>query len=741
VGTGSATSLTLTGPTGTTTGGAISLANGSTLTLTGNTIASITNNIISRGGTLVLDNSAGNPTSGQRITSAGGVTLAGGGSTIEFRGASVGTTFNGLTGALGAAGSGDTYLRTVQNVTGALAVSFASISRGNTSGLHYFENIGAGFVGDAGKPTVTFTMAPTTRQGVISTSSTTTIPYAIVSSRSTATSNDVTGRWANYNSGVVASTTTAFTGTNFGGATAGTNVLYNANAAGTVNHSGTNQLASVVFEPSVSGVTYNIGSGNEINTLGILVSGTQDMTISGGSLFTTSGNSTRSLLVLNPTTTLFTDSNILTAGNGPTTTGGQGFVVLNGTANQVASTTSANLNLGGGTLRVNSTNLDLTTTTAPIVRFRGGVLEYDVTSANFTFNRALGTAAGQVNFTSNAGDSSSTNTGSGGFSAFSSTTVGNALTVNIGGAAATLNWNDTTQLFVSTGYALKFGSTKSNATVVFQNGLGLDGTGTFSSGYQAREVNVTRGIGTVDDRTRLTGVISGGDSTDFVKTGNGTLELVASANLYSGNTLVQGGTLLATGGTSATGTGNVFVSNTGTLAGEGTIAPSIGNSVNVVNGGTIRAGSLDGAGKLIVSGNVNIGSGGTLSTKITSGTANLIEITGANAFTFDPNAKVLIDGNNFAFSPATTYTYTIATSGTSTAGLSVTNQSLFSFTNFANSGDYTYSLSGNAAGAVILTFTPVPEPGTMVALGAAGLGLLGAIRRYHLRKGAVDLAA
>ena len=156
---------------------------------------------------------------------------------------------------------------------------------------------------------------------------------------------------------------------------------------------------------------------------------------------------------------------------------------------------------------------------------------------------------------------------------------------------------------------------------------------------------------------------------------------------------------------------------------------TVGGATTVGNNGTIRGGDVTGVGTLTLAGSLTIGSGGTLSTKIasTSATANLLAATGA--FTFDTNGRVLIDGSNVTFDPATSYSFTIATSGTSTAGLNVTNQSAFSFANFANPSAFTFSLTGSTGGAVSLNFTPVPEPGLLLAVSVAGLGLAGWFRR------------
>jgi fibronectin-binding autotransporter adhesin len=734
LGNGTVNSLILAGPTGTTIGGALQIGNNSRLVLSGNTVATATNNVIMRGGTLVLDNSAGNPTS-QRMTTSGGVTLAGGGSTIEFRGAASGTAFNGFTGALGSAGSGDTTLRTVQTSGGSLNVSFASMSRVNTSGLHYFENIGTGFVGDSGAPTVTFTTAPTTRQGVISTSATTTIPYAMVTNRATPTGT-VTGRWANYNSGVVASSVSAFTG-DFSGATAGSNILFNANSAGTVTQAGTgNQLATVVFEAGASGITYDLGT-NQLNTLAVAVSGANDITVTGGSLFSTGTAGTRALVVLNSTTSLFTNSN-LAANNSPLTIGGQGFTILTGTANQIGWTAAQNLNLAGGVLRVNTSNFITTNAT---VRFRGGVLEYDVSGGNATFNLALGTGANNVNWTSNAGDAASTNVGSGGFSAFS-TVPANTLTVNLGGAGADVVWNDTgASLFVTNNNALKFGSLKSNATVVFQNGINLGATSTVP---QAREINVTLGVGNLEDRTQLTGVISGTALHSLVKTGTGVLEL-SGTNTYLGSTVVMGGTLNVNGNQSAA-TGALVVNNTATLGGTGTV----GGSTLVASGGTIRGGATT-ATTTLTTGNVTVANGGAIFANLGATTVSSKLALGTNTLDLKTGSVLRLDDvSGFSVTAAGTWNIAELTSGTTLQldAAGVADGFLFgSYTNGSNSGPVNIDVSAlptlaatdvlelrRSGNNLVLTFVPVPEPALLFGLAVGLLGAGAAVRKKFFNR-------
>ena len=562
LGDGTDPSLNLSG-IGAPVGGLITISSDSTITLTGNTIAENTNEntnlgngttsgpLFIRGGTLVLDNSAGNPSS-QRLTTAGGIDFIGGNSTLELLGSPSGSAFTGMTGGL-SAGTGDGYLQLV-SAGGSLSADFSTIGRSVPAGFLYVENVGSGFVGNAGDPTVTANNAPNVRQGVMSTSSSATIPWAMVTNQANS-SSAITGRWATYSSGIVAASTTAFTG-DFSSAASGSNILFDPTLAGTVNQAtSTNQLATVLFEPAVAGVTYNVGDGNQIDTYGVALSGSNSMTVTGGSLIDTSTDAgTRSVIVLDPRASLYTSSDLGNSQgisyNSAVDIGGQGFVVLTGASNQVSFSQTQNINLNGGVLRVTTANFNPSNAD---VCFRGGVLEYDVSGGSASFNLAIGAGADQVNWGStsqaSAGENNTTNCGSGGFSAYSGpgNGNGNTLTVNLGGSAAQINWDDPG--FVAGLYALKFGSADSNSTVIFENPIDLDysaastpatGAGT----YETREINVTKGVGNPADKTIMAGTISGSAGFDLVKTGTGVLELDA-ANNYAGGTTVAGGVLEA----------------------------------------------------------------------------------------------------------------------------------------------------------------------------------------------------
>jgi fibronectin-binding autotransporter adhesin len=139
-----------------------------------------------------------------------------------------------------------------------------------------------------------------------------------------------------------------------------------------------------------------------------------------------------------------------------------------------------------------------------------------------TFSRALGTGAGQVQWT-----------GDGGFSA-----NGGKLTVSISNSGSPLVWNNRgnslgTPGFVADGNVLTFGSPTANAQVELTNSIDLNG--------KTRQIDVTAGLG--GDSAKLSGnILDSQTGAGLLKTGAGNLVLSGS-NTYNGGTTVLGGTL------------------------------------------------------------------------------------------------------------------------------------------------------------------------------------------------------
>lgn len=514
-------------------------------------------------------------------------------------------------------------------------------------------------------------------------------------------------------------------------------------------------------------LTFALAAGNNINLGAIVLAGSRDYTITrntsngntGMSLTGTGGIDHRNITVLDRNATLTLNIPIAFAAGGDVVKYGDGILDLTadmsgagfigGTASQT------NLYVSGGVLRVNvGPNGSLPAASGQSVRFRGGVLEIaggDLNGTAADFTRPIGTGAGTVNWNVTG------ERGSGGFSAF-----GSDATVNIGGAGAALNWNSTIG-FVFEGQALLFGSVRSNATLTWVNPISLGGG--LGDPHALREIRVTRGAGNLADFTRITGVITGGPNTDFVKTGNGVLELVA-VNTLQGNVLVHGGTLVVAGGGSlgdpnSGRPGNVAVGRGAVLAGAGSIHLEFGKSVFVNPGGAIRGGSpvtalvSEHTGTLTVNTHVTLFStatdNGTIQVeahKTGPGTAaaSRIVLSDFRNLSLEPGA-----GNRFTIELVKTaavaaldagqlYTLTLASVGAngnirlngSNLPDGVIAQSNYVLQSSAYTFDANYSLAVVTDGTgkhLRLTFTPVPEPATVLGVAVAGLGLAGFVRR------------
>jgi len=600
----------------------IRVTNGSTVVLKGE---SVTNSNIGTvtlaGGRLVLDNTSVNPAGG-RLSSAVAATILLRSGTLEFRGNdTTASTFNVGPLSLAVTGVTPSSLNTIRLQPNGqpLTVNFGNTGnfslRPNAFVAYKFEAtsgvLGGGGVND---PKITFTGTPFVNSGgLLATSATSyAVGFAIVSD---ANGTDF-ATW-NASNGVKAAgatlTSSAVTGTgSISTATSASRVFFNP-GAGTQTALGTITNITSRITPTASGAVLNMSSYDLFNN-GLMLDGAFDLTITGtGKLggATTSGgvSAARYIYVNNPNTTLTTNMQVLfddgtanlSPSSNPLTIFGSGFVVLNGTnQNTLRSDPTKTprlqmLNLAGGTLRASDSQLGFSSTSVGRFRFNGGGLEiqdgFNGTGASADFKRFLATASsapGSVQWETN-----------GGFSAY-----GSDASVNIGGLAdpSMLQWGALN--FVGDGYALLFGSTKSNAAVTWLNPLQLDN----GTAYQLREINVIGGV--AGSKAVMAGAIHGSSAADFLKTGTGILELI-SDNGYQGTTHVKGGTLLAnnTAG-SATGTNSVVVYETATLGGVGRIA----GTVTVLAGSSIRGGSNDLASgtltigsSLILDGSVNLG--------------------------------------------------------------------------------------------------------------------------------------
>jgi len=538
-------------------------------------------------------------------------------------------------------------------------------------------------------------------------------------------------------------TITTLNDTLTGADTVGNNQL-NITNGNTVTASSPFTGATLRISPGTNG-TLALGT-NNLGVAALMLDGPNDFSITGTGVI---GTNNRYFYVNNPNTTLFMQ-NPFTSGTTAVVFAGQGTVALTGTVLQNAGSNNNGyrITIADGVLRANNTQFEFTNAaTRGVLNLYGGVLEItDGTNgmgAAADFTREIGTTVNSTNRGKVNWGAGTPDRGSGGFSAF-----GSAASVNIGGSArpTTLQWNSTN--FVADGYALKFGSIKSNAVLNFLNPIQLNN----GTGYQMREVNVVAGAG--GDKTVFQGVISGTSNADFVKTGTGILELTAS-NTYAGNTFIQAGKLLAGNSTgSATGSGTVIVGNGATLGGTGIINSSSGG-VYVQTGGAIHGGAGNATGstltiqsspltfqnnaKLVaVVGGGTGGAGTATASELTTTGASRIAATDIGRDLTSSTIQIaLTNDGSLDLSGNTSYTRRLATySGNLNnlnAGTYSSTNSEFNVagTNFNVRGDWLV-IVGAENKVIDISFTPVPEPATVLLAGAAALGVGSFLRRKRV---------
>jgi len=270
--------------------------------------------------------------------------------------------------------------------------------------------------------------------------------------------------------------------------------------------------------------------------------------------------------------------------------------------------------------------------------------------------------------------------------------------------------------------------------------------------------------------TVFNGVISGASGVGLAVAANangasGRFEL-GGANTYTGATSITGGTLaldttgsinsstVITVGTGATYdvasvTGGYTLGSTAvqTLQGTGTVT----GTVTVASGSTLRGGSAaTPTGTLNLAATNLAGATGTTgatlavdlngaTTPTTAAGSNSLLAFGANAFNLDVSAgrvniRLL---NDAALTDGSTYTVNLASGDTfQRNGAAATGGNAFTSANFnltSGSGTWSFNNVSLAVSGTNLQLTfqvaPVPEPATVLAIGAAGLGLVTWVRR------------
>lgn len=523
------------------------------------------------------------------------------------------------------------------------------------------------------------------------------------------------------------------------------------NGGGTITLAGSNSYAGGF---TLNNGTVNVNSATAFGTGQVLVGanfGTNALdNTSGAALTISTGNAIT--FNASASTVAFMGSNNLNLGTGTVTlTSGSTRtfntlakrLTLGGTVGQSVPATAATLQkLGIGTLELSAASSYTGST-----QLRGGVLllrdaaalgsgplliQADTTAVTGSpgilglgagdFLRPLGSGAGQVSISGGGGFSAT-----GGFAAYGADRV-----VNIGGAAATLIFNQTTDFSTGT---LVLGSGDSDGTLEFRNPLNLTSAG----GGQNRTLLTNDGSAVVDGW--LSGVVSGTNTAStFAKTGAGTLRL-SNANTFTGVTTISAGRLLLTNGdgTSGTGTGNITLNGGATAVLSGT-GGAFGRAT-VTNASHIAPGNLvSNTSSLGSAGALRIGVGGTI------GAANATTGLVLTSAALDFDLAALVAGTSDQIVTAGTLTlgdvaftfnalngllqpdvaYTLI-SGASTVG-GFNAAALAGATTFTGGLESvyapTYSLSGNTLQVTFSSLAPaVPEPasGGLVALAATAL--------------------
>jgi autotransporter-associated beta strand protein len=738
----------------------IDVEHGTTLALAGASTApndTVALNI--HGGTFRLDNSLVNNTNriGVRTSNGQGVFLFGG--TLDFVG-----NANGSTETIEILKLTPSFSRVnVENhsTTAPTVLTFSAFDRPLASAINFANTGPVGTLGAAGNnPRIMLTGQAAGFMG----------SWATVNGAELAVYDTVNGVRAAVNADFAQVYTTTI-GTNlaqgeFGALnqSAGTPNVTWSGAAG----AGTGAVLRILPGASGQSLTFALDSGNPIDLRGIVLSGPRNYAINGnaGAAVTGFGDH-RTFGVLDANATLTFNVPIAAqAGFGIVKYGdgildlaadmtGTGFIAATGNV-------STPMYLNAGVLRANvAPNGSLSKTSGQRINFRGGILEIagglDGTGTDADFIYALGTGVRNVNWSDAASH------GSGGFSAF-----GSNASVNIGGNALpdTLLWRFQNNLnFLWDGVALKFGSSASSARLRWLNPVNLD-NGT-PGDYKLREIEVTRGVGGLNDYTQMTGALGGSNTTDLMKTGSGVLELTG-LNTYQGNTLIHAGTLAvgasASLGTAVSRTGNVVVGKGAVLAGTGDILPEVDHFVMVNPGGAIRGGSpvtnslSEHTGTLSIFSDVTITSTATDRGTIQfefhrqtaiSVTASKIALGAPFNLNLNPGA-----GNQFALElvdtgvttppiAGETYTVTLASVGITenirlngvnlTDGVIPNSNYILQSSSFSFDSNYSLAVLTDGTGSHLqLTFAlaPVPEPAAVLAFAAGSLAL-GRIGRHR----------
>lgn len=734
--------------TGRTVAGVGTLLQGSTVNLSGFGSALTTSGVdIGAGSSFVLDNSNGNVTN--RLADSVVVTSNGG--TFRFRGSASDPAASETVGSLVGAGFTTVDVVAFNGRTSTLTFGGAApIGRPNGGAVLFSgTNLGQSAPGTANTASVLFTNSSTVTAALIgntaNTASTTAtdvaiLPYAV--GALTATTAPVTFVTYDPTKGVRPLPTSQFA----------------ALANGTVTQNNVRVTSSVtVTDPTtVNSLLIESGGGT---------SGSGTLTVTSGAVLATSSAGVGDLRF--PGEGFLTSSSNVMVNS---ITGTSAGLVVSGTGGSLTVSTPLAV---PGPLTLNGRSFIVPSfTTAPVlgtvtdVRLNGGQLQYTGTGTDSTARGfALGAAGGTI-------DSGSPTAGFNVTSATAALTLSGQLT-DLPGQAGVLNKTGPGTLILS-GSNQYTGKTIINAgtlRVSADNNLGagavvlsamqvgfgpylagtLEVNGSFATSRSLVLTNSATGTVSVTAGNRFT--INGPIDTDtstaiathdpLIKDGPGTLVVGGTNNSMNGQFTVAAGTLLVNGslapvnyvGTDSSDapSAQLSVQSGGAVGGTG----SINRAVGVFSGATLAPGdplTAFGAGALTAE-RLTLNDGATWLVDVRSavarsgGTAANVNtndrLVARGPVTFGTSAFTLtFDGTGQTFTQGKVYDYYIA-SAASYANFDATKVT-FAQTNFSTPGTFNLGLSGPD---LIATFTPAPEPGSVLGIAAAGLGLVGWTRR------------
>jgi autotransporter-associated beta strand protein len=269
----------------------------------------------------------------------------------------------------------------------------------------------------------------------------------------------------------------------------------------------------------------------------------------------------------------------------------------------------------------------------------------------------------------------------------------------------------------------------------------------------ARPVSVTfstNDINTNGFNATVSGVLSG--TSGLNKTGAGTLILSNVANTFTGAATVSGGTLLVNGLLPGTAGGVALTVNAGaTLGGTGTLGgAATPRNVTVAAGGRLAPGAS--IGTLTVNGNLTVNAGTAAAPTPwqvefaaipLGGTANNTQVDqivlagdAARALTINTaggsvvRIDLVLTSGTFTPDFTTPVSYPILVNASTGAAAGSLAGVTFQYTTTGFSAvNFQTAYVGND---LVLTFVPVPEPLTGLAVAAAGLGGLRLVRRRRV---------